>query len=166
MKNDHSQQLPLARTEQLIVKEVDDEVLVYDLKTDQAHCLNKTAALVWKHCDGEKSIAEISTYLTAERKTAVDESMVRLALSELEKFELLEKGSNPATIFGGVSRRQVIRTLGVAAVALPVIISIASPSAVEAASCNTPTGRPGGCPCTLNSQCTSNNCLGSGTCHA
>jgi len=48
MNNHHPAQLPLARKDQLIVKEVDDEVLVYDLKTDQAHCLNKTAALVWK----------------------------------------------------------------------------------------------------------------------
>ena len=44
MKNDRPEQLPKARTEQLIVKEVDGEVLVYDLTTDRAHCLNDTAA--------------------------------------------------------------------------------------------------------------------------
>ena len=45
---------PVARTESLIVKEVDGETLVYDLTTDKAHCLNDTATRVWKNCDGRK----------------------------------------------------------------------------------------------------------------
>ena len=48
MKNNRPDQLPRARTSELIVKELPDETLVYDLANDKAHCLNHTAALVWK----------------------------------------------------------------------------------------------------------------------
>jgi hypothetical protein len=166
MEQNRPEQLPLARTEQLIVKEVDGEVLVYDLKTDQAHCLNKTAADVWKNCDGEKSLTDIKTALDNDAGAAVDEGVVWLALDQLKQFKLLADVALPPPVFQGMSRRQVMRAVGMAAIALPAIVSIVSPTAVSAASCNTPTGRPGGCPCTLNSQCTSNNCLGGGTCHA
>ena len=59
---------PVARTESLIVKEVDGETLVYDLTTDKAHCLNETAARVWKNCDGRKNVSEISEALSVETR--------------------------------------------------------------------------------------------------
>jgi hypothetical protein len=166
MKEHHLNQLPKARTEQLIVKEVDDEVLVYDLKTDQAHCLNKTAAIVWRNCDGASTVDNIASSAGKEINADLGNDVICLALDQLEKFHLLENVPMRPTYLAGMSRRALMRNLGVAAVALPVILSIAAPTAVEAASCNTPTGRPGGCPCTLNSQCASNNCLGNNTCHA
>ncbi len=49
------QPLPVARHKNLIVKELPDETLIYDLDSDKAHCLNQTAALVWKNCDGTRS---------------------------------------------------------------------------------------------------------------
>lgn len=42
----NSQQRPLARSEGLVIQEMPDEVLVYDLETNKAHCLNETAAFV------------------------------------------------------------------------------------------------------------------------
>ncbi len=144
MKNDSKQAFSLARTDQLIIKEVDDEVLVYDLKTDQAHCLNKTAGLVWQNCDGKKSVTEINACLAKETGLAVDEQIVWLALDELEKFKLLEGVPAKPIAFVGMSRRQLIRNIGIAAVALPVIVSIISPIPAMAAS-----------PCMKNDQCTS-----------
>ncbi|MBV9278705.1 MAG: hypothetical protein JOZ41_01360, partial [Chloroflexi bacterium] len=44
---------PRARKNGLIVRELEDEVLVYDLERHRAHCLNRAAGLVWKHADGE-----------------------------------------------------------------------------------------------------------------
>ena len=82
---------PVARTASLIVKEVDGEILVYDLQTDKAHCLNDTAARVWKNCDGRKSVSEISEVLSAESNTSVKDEVVWLALDQLEKFKLLEE---------------------------------------------------------------------------
>lgn len=37
--------LPAVRHEGLIVQELSDEVLIYDLDRDKAHCLNPTADL-------------------------------------------------------------------------------------------------------------------------
>jgi hypothetical protein len=155
MKNDRPEQLPLARTEQLIVKEVDDEVLVYDLADDKAHCLNDTAAKVWKNCDGKNSVAEISAALGNETGVAIDEGVVWLALDQLEKFKLLAEVPAAPAVFAGMSRRQLMRTLGVAAIALPVVVSIIAPTPAHAVSC----GRP----CTADPGCTDpvcTHCLG------
>ncbi|MDQ1639678.1 MAG: hypothetical protein QOF62_3017 [Pyrinomonadaceae bacterium] len=158
MEQNRPEQLPLARTEQLIVKEVDGEMLVYDLKTDQAHCLNKTAADVWKNCDGEKSLNDITAALANDSGAAVDEGAVWLALDQLKQFKLLAEVPSAPASFAGMTRRQLVRTLGVAAIALPVIVSITSPTAQAQASC--------GQSCTGNGGCTSNpvgcrNCNGS-----
>ncbi len=53
-----SSQVPIARKEGLVIQEMPEEVLVYDLDTNKAHCLNQTAAFVWKSCDGRNSVAE------------------------------------------------------------------------------------------------------------
>ncbi len=168
MKNDRPEQLPLARTDQLIVKEVDDEVLVYDLNTDQAHCLNKTAAMVWRNCDGGNSVADITRLLETDSNANVDENVVWLAMDELQKFSLLQHSVAKPIELGGMTRRQLMRSLGLAAVALPVIVSIVSPTAVSAASltCGDPCGAGDNCnaPCTTCSKVTPTS--PGKTCHA
>jgi len=143
--NKRDSQLPLARTEKLIIKEIDDEVLVYDLVSDKAHCLNHTAALVWKHCDGNKSVSQIAASLTDDIGKPVDEKIVWLALDDLNKFDLLQTAPIRPLAFGGLNRRQMIRAASVAAIALPVVVSIIAPTPAMAASpcsagdtCNTP----------------------------
>jgi hypothetical protein len=120
---------PVARTESLIVKEVDGETLVYDLKTDKAHCLNDTAARVWKNCDGRNSVSEISEILSAESNTDVKDEVVWLALDQLEKFKLLAEAPAKPGFLAGMTRRQMVARLGIAAVALPAIVSIVAPTA-------------------------------------
>ncbi len=143
--------LPKARTEQLIVKEVDDEVLVYDLKTDQAHCLNDTAAKVWKNCDGEKSLTEIKVALANDSGASVDEGVVWLALDQLKQFKLLAEAPSAPAVFAGMSRRQLVRNLGVAAIALPVVVSIIAPTPALATSIC-------GSTCTGGSDCINPTC--------
>ncbi len=130
---------PVARTESLIVKEVDGETLVYDLKTDKAHCLNDTAARVWKKCDGRKTVSEISETLSAESSTSVKDEVVWLALDQLEKFQLLEEAPAKPGFLAGMTRRQMVARLGIAAVALPAIVSIVAPKAWAAGSLISPT---------------------------
>ena len=55
--------LPEARREDIVVQELPDETLVYDLKRHKALCLNRAAGLVWKHCDGRTSVAEMAVLL-------------------------------------------------------------------------------------------------------
>lgn len=161
MKEDSYNRLPKARQEKLIVKELADETLVYDLVSDKAHCLNETAARVWKNCDGMKSVSDISAILAEDAGAPVDEAVVWLALEQLEKFKLLEAFPSTPAHLVGINRRQLVRTMGVAALALPVIISIATQTAqAQASPCSTGS-RPDGCPCTSNGQCLpSHHCVG------
>jgi coenzyme PQQ synthesis protein D (PqqD) len=152
MKNRREQKVPEARTEGLIVQHLTDEVLVYDQDRHKAHCLNHTAALVWKQCDGRSSISEIATKLRWETKTEVEAEVVWLAVEQLSKTHLL-KGRAGAEK-GLVSRREVMRRIGIgAAVALPVVTSIIAPRASEAANC-----RASGQACTASAQCCSGVC--------
>jgi hypothetical protein len=161
MKVNSNNQLPKARHEKLIVKELPDETLVYDLVNDKAHCLNETAGKVWKNCDGSNSAADISAILAEEAGAQVDEAVVWLALDQLEKFKLLEAVPSTPAHLVGINRRQLVRTMGIAALALPVIISITTQTAqAQASPCSTP-NRPDGCPCTTNGQCIpSHKCAG------
>lgn len=154
---------PLARQASLIVKEVDGETLIYDKQTDKAHCLNPTAAQVWKYCDGDTTIEEMAQRLGAQNHAAVDSTVVWLALDQLEKFDLLEQSiDKPHAFLSGVSRRQAIRAMGVAAIVLPTITSIIVPTASAQGSlfglgdcCNNPNqcasnccqNEPGSCVC-------------------
>ena len=121
---------PEARSEGLIVEDFADELIIYDLDQDKAHCLNPPAALVWKRCDGKNSVSELSRYIGGGRESAADEEIVRLALDELGRAGLLRAPEGAPRI----SRRDVLFTLGSATLALPFVTTILAPTAAEAAS--------------------------------
>jgi hypothetical protein len=136
MKRTRSSQLPRRRADGLVIHDLPDEVLVYDRERDQAHCLNQTAALVWRACDGSLPPARIAQQLTAQLDQAISEDVVLLALAQLDQFHLLEPAPGYQATLSALSRRQMVRTLGVAAaVALPVITSIIAPTPAQAATC-------------------------------
>ncbi len=58
---------PKARNPEILVQEIGDEVLIYDLEINKAFSLNETCAMVWRECDGEKPIAEIASILNRRR---------------------------------------------------------------------------------------------------
>lgn len=155
MKNSVDLTLPRARTQGLIVKELPDETLVYDLERDLAHCLNSTAAFVWKNCDGQKTVSEIEGSLPTSLSNRGNSHLVWLALDQLEEFRLLEQ-SVPIRV-KGISRRHLIRTAGFAAAAIPLITSIIVPHAAQAQSCGV-APLPDDCPCTSSTQCVSGCC--------
>ena len=90
MTNDNEQIVPRARKAGLVVKDLKDEVLIYDLERDKAHSLNSSAAFVWKKCNGRRTVAGVSQALSKEFKIPADERTVWLALEQLGKFHLLE----------------------------------------------------------------------------
>lgn len=153
MKRDNQQPLPQSRRRSLIVQEFPGEVLIYDLERHLAHCLNHTAVLVWKYCDGKLSAVELSVLIEKKTGAPFDVEMVWLAVQQLARFRLLE---DPAPeIVGHVSRRELVRRLGLgAAVALPLVTSIISPTAVMAATCGAV-----GTGCTTNARCCSTICM-------
>ena len=134
MNKDSISELPRARKEKLIVKEVDGETLVYDLANDRAHCLNQTAARIWQYCDGNRSVAEIAELMTTPGDTPVADAVVLLALDQLQKFALLETIDQPIFKLAGMNRRELVRRVGLGALSLPLILSIASPTAAQSGS--------------------------------
>lgn len=126
--------VPRGRKAGLIVKNLNDEVLVYDLERDKAHSLNSSAAFIWKKCNGRRTVGEVAEALSKEFKVPADEQTVWLALDQLSKFNLLEaKITRPAGM-PQISRRQMMRIGAAAAFALPVIVSIVAPTTANAQS--------------------------------
>lgn len=126
---------PVARRESLVVQELPDELLIYDLKNEKAFCLNKTSALVWQECGGRKTVTEISRTVGEKLNKNVDQEIVWLALDELKKNDLLANGQRIEITFGGISRREAIKKAGFASlIALPLISALVAPTAAMAAS--------------------------------
>ena len=118
--------MPKAKTERLIVREIDGETLVYDRSRDAASCLNEFAARVWRECDGETSVAAIAAAL------GEDERAVWLALHQLTKAQLLTEAiAFPPDMSAAKSRREIGARLGLGAAA--VVASIVAPMPAQAA---------------------------------
>lgn len=149
---------PLRRKQGLVVKELAEEVLVYDLERHRAHCLNSTAALVFKQCDGDTTVRNIAGVLRNELQAPADEKWVYLALHRLEKAHLLE--NHEGVSWPRYSRRDLIRRAGLAGAALlPLVSSLVAPTPAEAAATCVANcaGSPDGTPCGLGCVFT---CLG------
>lgn len=134
MVKSSAQQLPIARTEGLLVETLPDEVLVYDLDRKKAHCLNQTAALIWQRCDGRTSVSEIARALSDHLNAPVDEEVVWYGLNHLSKTRLLEEEVARPSELPNVSRRDLIRRIGLA-VSVPLVISVLAPQASAVNSC-------------------------------
>lgn len=153
-------QKPLARRQGLVIQRLPDEVLVYDLDRDKAHCLNQTAALVWEHCNGRATTTDIARSVGRKLDAPVDEKVVWFALDQLRRNHLLDQPTVFPASMAGINRRQMVRALGIAAVvAVPVVTSIIAPSPAQAVSCFAM-----GTPCTTGAQCCSGVCNGGTTC--
>src|SRR5439155_7999448 len=121
-----------------IVRQLSDEFLVYDEETNRAHCLSRTAADVWKLCNGGKSVAEIIRTMK-QSKSPVDEKVIWMTICRLEKSGLLLTRNLAAREEILLSRRAVLRKMGVAsALAFPLVDSILVQTLVVATICRAP----------------------------
>jgi hypothetical protein len=150
---------PRARTEGLVIKALPDEVLVHDLARDRTHCLNRSAAAVWRLCNGQRTPADIARTLTQAPEGRWSDEAVRLALDELGRAHLLTDGLTGHRDAGGVTRRQTLQRLAAAAVVVPTVATIVAPRAAQAQSQSCiPDGQP--CQIINFSACCSGTCGG------
>ena len=141
---------PRARVD-CLSRELDDEVVIYDPQRHEGHCLNSTAAAVWKLCNGNNSPSQIAGIVSRQLSARVDGPIVQLALEGLADAHLLVE---PKAMVVSPSRRVAIRRIGIAAaVALPLITSIVAPTPAHAVTCF-----PDGHPCSSPAQCCSRIC--------
>ena len=127
------------------VEQLGDELCIYDWQRKQVHALNPTAARVWQRCDGQTSAAQIAAALLADMPPAHAEELVWMTLGQLAKAHLLEGELAKPAAFKGLTRRQFLKKVGMAAALLPAVYSIVAPAAVAAQSpvpTATPTATP------------------------
>jgi len=121
-----------ARTERILIEDVGQECIVYDLDTKKAHCLNSSLKWIWSQCDGSRRTEEIAADF--ERKFESDDAgaHVRAGLEQLAAVNLLA-GDIQASDLGQpqVTRRNVLTA---ASLAVPVLTSILVPTPAAAKS--------------------------------
>jgi len=141
---------PRARQTDLVIEEAGDELLVYDEQRELAHRLNKTSAIVFRNCDGERSVADLVAIVAEQVDEVADEDLVMIALDNLAEAGLLEDFEQREPEETRTSRRRFIRRVGVvgsAALVLPVVHSIIAPTTASAASTSSSCSCSCGCTC-------------------
>lgn len=117
--------LVVARTERIVSEEMGEEIVLYDLDLDVAHLLNAPSRRVYEASKGGTTVGSLLS-LFPEVDPSVREAIVLVAVDDLRAARLVQTSDVPTVI----SRRQVLRTLGLAAIATPAIVSIlAEPAA-------------------------------------
>jgi len=160
-----------ARSAGLLVRDLQGELVVYDTESHRAHCLNATAAFVFRHADGRRTPVEIAALLGP----GADEGLVATALGQLGAAGLLEpvSGGTPSRRSDSrSSRREVLTRVGFgAAILAPVVASLVVPTPAEAAATCIPasscTPAKAGQPCYNSNpavECSSYTCQGAGVC--
>jgi hypothetical protein len=118
---------PRARSVDLVVEELGDELLVYDLEANRGHALGPEAARVWQSCDGRTPVEDFG----------LDLDTVNRALEELAKCDLLDPATEWAPASNGSTRRELsvrmVKAGVAAAAAAPLIVSVVAPRPAEAA---------------------------------
>jgi hypothetical protein len=143
------QPAPQARDDGLIVQELAEELLIYDLHRHRAHSLNRVAAWAWRHSDGRTTVSQMAALLRQELAAPVDEAAIQIALQRLGRVHLLRERFPAPPSTDRTSRRALIRSLAMAG-GLATITSIVAPEASAAGSV--------GAPCTNNGSCTTGGC--------
>jgi hypothetical protein len=109
---------PARRTDDVIVREIGDELVAYALDTQQVTALDPVTATVWNRLDGTATIDEIAS------GTHLDETDVCMAVDKLDRAGLMASG---------VDRRRFIR-MATALAGTASLVSITAPAAVAAGS--------------------------------
>ena len=153
----NKQSAPLARKDGLVIKKLDEEVLIYDTQRHKAHCLNHMASLVWEHCDGTRTVKDLSNLIDTSNtgKETDDQDIKRMiwtALDQLEKSHLLETPVVRPAGLRSLSRRQAVMA-GIATLAVPIVSTIIAPTAARASTCTASGGS-----CSISAECCSGLC--------
>jgi len=129
MGNHHT---PSRTHNQIATQQVGAETLLYDQRRHMAFCLNRSSALVWQLCDGQRTVAQIAAAASLELNAPLSEDLVLFALDQLRTDGLIEPCAQPAPA-PPMSRRTLLHRLGAGgAMLLPAISSIVAPTAAQA----------------------------------
>ncbi len=82
--------LPMRRAD-IVRRNVEEELVLFDPENQRAHFLNPTADLIWELCDGARSVENIAEKVTSRFEVAPARAMedVRGTLEEFRRKRLL-----------------------------------------------------------------------------
>lgn len=136
--------LPIARTVDLIVTEVGEDLIVYDEVSSQFHLLERDAAAVWRAADGRRTIDELAV------AGGIASAEVAAILDRLSGVRLLVSASR-------MTRRQALKRVGLAAGVIsmlaPVAAAAQSTTCVPFNACTTQRWGQTCCPTTSGTTC-------------
>jgi len=127
--------LPRLRAENLVVKELANEILIYDLDNNKAFCLNETARLILDECDGTKSIDDALKSVNRRLKADLNEELVWLMIEQFKQSNFIAGNYDLPVQTTKISRRKILQTAALMGVALPLVTSLVAPISTHAASC-------------------------------
>ncbi len=129
---------PRRRTDGLLLQQTGDDLVVFDQQRNLSHSLNRTAALIFEHADGTKSIADLVAILQAELNETADEDLVLMTLAKLHRAHLLEEAvADRGAEALRASRRRFVRKIGLVGsltLLLPAVETIMAPRSAMAQS--------------------------------
>jgi hypothetical protein len=147
---------PAARAEGLLIEQVGNETVVFDVETKEAHCLKGLASVVFTLADGTTSAEDLALAAGEKLSEPVSYAQVQEAITQLEACALLD---TPLLVRDGLSRRDLVKKAGyigaAGAAASPLITSIMTPASALATDSSIPSGCSG---CGQNQDCVSNHC--------
>jgi hypothetical protein len=157
----------VARTDGLLIEELGDEAIIYDLKRDRVHHLNHTALVVWRRCDGRTPPETIARSIHETTGLPQEPAIITFALEQLHDAELIlgsrrvegaavddmptrSQAADADDLNGAdaalariqaleLSRRRLL-LLGLSAAAVPLVSSIVAPTPAMAQSLYCPAG--------------------------
>ena len=92
---DHvSDAMPLGRDD-LALKELDGEAVLYDARHGAVHRFNATTLRIWHGCSGSQTLEEIAAQLVGDHSIPVDQALklVNSVIAELHNRDLLHQHS-------------------------------------------------------------------------
>lgn len=152
--------LPNARKKNLVVQELPDELLIYDLAKNKAICLNQTVRLILEQCDGKTTLEKAAENISKNLKTEISDEIFWVALEQLKKNNLLDESQSMSEM-PKVSRRDLMKSGLALTIALPLVTSLIAPSAIHAQSGNVCTPAGLGCFTDINNM---DNCCAGASC--
>ncbi len=122
---------PVARSERLIVEQVGDEAVIFDLETRASHALKPLAAAVYTYADGKNTvveIAELASHRLAQQVTEADaaDAVVQLTALNLLEAPEVELGGN------GLSRRDALKTFAAVGASAALVSTVTAGAAMAA----------------------------------
>lgn len=125
--------LPRARQDDLLIESIDEELLLYDLRSQRAHFLNASAAAIWRASDGATPVAELALALGSGGGAEHGEALAGRILRELIERDLLEdRGDDQRRL---LSRREMIERVAIPVAMLPFVVTLSAPAPAMAQSC-------------------------------